>query len=652
MKLKFNPNLQFQLDTLDSVVNVFDGQPLEDSTVEFEANVDSDGFDFVDGMCVSNQLLLSDEDIADNIADIQKDNCIEPDVSVGDEYDFPQFTIEMETGTGKTYVYLRSIYELHQKYGFTKFIVVVPSVAIREGVLKSLDITSDHFAQLCDKPPVDYFVYDSDKLGKLRSFATGNNLQVMVTNIDSFNKDRNIINRYNDQLSGAKPIEFVQKTNPIVIMDEPQNMESEKSKEAIASLNPMCTFRYSATHRTYPNLLHQLNPVDAYDLGLVKKIEVDSVIDEDNFNNAYIEVKSIDQKKTKISAKVKIHVNTESGAKVKKLTISNGDDLYEKSNEREIYSDGFVVEGLDAGYGYIEFANGLTVEEGQVHGGLRDEVIKVQLEETIREHFEKMKRMKDRGIKVLSLIFIDHVKNYRKYTDGGPMNGKYAEWFEKAYNKLKEKDRYSDLNLPDADIVHDGYFAKDRKGQWKDSHSGESKADRDTYELIMKDKERLLSEDEPLQFIFSHSALREGWDNPNVFQICTLNETKSEIKKRQEIGRGLRLPVNQDGERIRDDNINILTVIANQSYEDYAQELQREIESETSVSFEGRVKNKRERRTVDTNKSFKTNEDFLALWNKIKHKTRYKVSYDTDELIKKASEKFANKRRIKVRLFL
>ncbi|MFC1771514.1 DEAD/DEAH box helicase family protein, partial [Candidatus Margulisiibacteriota bacterium] len=543
------------------------------------------------------------------------------------------FSIEMETGTGKTYVYLRSIYELNKTYGFKKFVIVVPSIAIKEGVLKNLEITHSHLQELYNKPPVTFKVYDTKNISYLRTFASSNDIQVLVINIDSFAKDENIINNPNDKLSGMKPIEFIKAVKPIAIIDEPQNMETEKRKKAITNLNPLCTLRYSATHTNKYNLIYSLNPIQAYDLGLVKQIEVDSIFTQNSFNDAYIRLDKLAyQGKTKLVAKLEIDINNKDSVTRKVINTKCGDDLYELSNKRKAYKDGFIINGMDVTGQYIEFSNGQMLEVGQIQGNLNDELLKYQIEKTIEEHFSKEKHYKNKGIKVLSLFFIDRVANYRSYLDTKEGAGKFALWFEELYNKISSKSVYKDVIPYKATEVHNGYFSKE-KGKLKDS-SGVSKADDDTYHLIMKDKEKLLDINNPLRFIFSHSALREGWDNPNVFQICTLNETKSNLKKRQEIGRGLRLSVNQQGERIFDKNINKLTVIANESYDSFAKELQKEIETDCGVQFSGRIKNKKERVRVNAKKNLVLDETFLELWNKIKYKTIYKVNYDTEELIK------------------
>ncbi|HXI00633.1 MAG TPA: hypothetical protein VNI52_10205 [Sphingobacteriaceae bacterium] len=491
---------------------------------------------------------------------------------------------------------------------------------------------------LYDKTPVSFTSYDSKKVSGIRGFASSNAIQILVINIDSFAKDENIINKPNDKLSGKKPVEFIQSCNPIVIVDEPQNMETEIRKKAIQNLNPLCTLRYSATHTHLYNLMYSLNPVKAYDLGLVKQIEVDSVLSENDFNSSFIQLEAITRSGNSIKAKVTIDVNTAQGIKRKSVQVSkNSLDLFLLSGGNSKY-EGLKVYEIDFGNDQIELTNGIVLKTGESRGGMNDGVMRFMIQKTVEEHLKKEKAYKDKGIKVLSLFFIDRVKNYREYDSGGnAIKGKFAEWFEEIYLHEVSKPTFKDLLPYTADEVHNGYFSKDSKGRVKDT-GGETQLDDDTYKLIMQEKERLLDMNTPLRFIFSHSALREGWDNPNVFQICTLNETKSEIKKRQEIGRGLRLSVNQLGQRIFDRNINKLTVIANESYEEFAKALQSEIEQDCGVSFSGRIKDKGKREKVNLRKGFEADPKFLEIWDKIKFHTRYNVEYNTDNLITLAAK--------------
>ncbi|MDR1452344.1 MAG: DEAD/DEAH box helicase family protein, partial [Candidatus Margulisbacteria bacterium] len=621
MKLHFDSTQQYQLDAIQAIVDLFEGQPLNKG--DFEITFQDGSLKF-DSRGVGNNLILAEEQILKNLQITQYNNKLQ----VSEKLDGLNFTVEMETGTGKTYVYLRTIYELNKVYGFKKFVIVVPSIAIKEGVLKNLQITHEHLQNLYANPPLNYYLYDSRKLSNLKTFASTNAIQILVINIDSFAKDDNIINKIRE--SGVKPIEYIQGVQPIVIVDEPQNMETDLRKQAIANLKPLCTLRYSATHKNVYNNVYKLDPVQAYDLGLVKQIEVDSVVSEQNYNSAYIDFVEVKRTKNRISAKLKIFVNAANGVKPKTLTANVGDNLFALSNGREMYQEDFIINELSVNT--ITFANGLVLNEGQSQGGLNEEIVKFQIERTIEHHLQKEKKYKKLGLKVLSLFFIDKVANYREYvTKSMAENGKYAKWFEELYKEAIKKPEFKNLDTTPVERIHNGYFAQDN-GRFKDSN-GNTKADNDIYNLIMKDKERLLDINEPLKFIFSHSALREGWDNPNVFQICTLNETKSELKKRQEIGRGLRLPVDNNGNRIFDRNTNVLTVIANESYADFSATLQKEIQEDCSVNFSGRIKNAQKKEQVKLNKDLSKYKEFLEIWNLIKTRTTYQVDYQTDELI-------------------
>ena len=634
MKLHFDANHQYQLDAVKSIIDLFEGQPLNQG--DFGFSISENGQLFNENG-VGNRIVLSEDQILSNLQEVQKRNSLN---KISEELDGMHFSVEMETGTGKTYIYIRTIYELNKKYGFKKFVIVVPSIAIREGVLKNLEITFDHFQNLYDRVPVNFDVYDSRKVSGLRGFASSNAIQILVINIDSFAKDENVINRPNDKLTGKKPIEFIQSASPIVIVDEPQNMETEIRKKAIENLNYSCTLRYSATHTNRYNLVYSLDPVKAYDLGLVKQIEVDSIVTENDFNDAFIRLEKVSATKTRTSATLTIDINQKDGVARKTVTAKVGGDLYKLSKNREIYKQGYIINGIDVESGYISLSNGEDLFVGSSQGGMTDELMKFQIEKTVKEHLIKEKKYKDKGIKVLSLFFIDRVANYRQYDEAGnQVNGKFAKWFEESFRDISSKTAYKGLIPFSVGEIHNGYFSQDKKGKFKDTQkTAKAKSDIDTFKLIMRDKERLLSTEEPLRFIFSHSALREGWDNPNVFQICTLNETRSELKKRQEIGRGLRLSVDQSGYRIHDPLINKLTVIANESYEDFAKQLQNEIEDECGVSFKGRIKNRKKRKEVKYRKGFELDENFKSLWDKIKHHTKYKVMYETGELIEKASK--------------
>ena len=603
MKLKFDSDQQFQLDAITSITDIFQGQAVKQANFSVAATMSGGAqgeLGYQTELGYANKLDLLDDELLENVNRIQLRNGLPKSIDIQGR----NFTVEMETGTGKTYVYIRTIYELNKLYGFTKFIVVVPSVAIREGVNKSLEIMEEHFKGLYEGANCDFFIYDSSKLGQLRTFATSSNIQIMIINIDAFRKSfvdpekpnkANIIHREHDRMNGRKPIEFIQQTNPIVIIDEPQSVDrTDKAKEAIASLNPLCTLRYSATHVETYNLMYRLGPVDAYQKKLVKEIVVDSIKEAGNFNRPYIRLVSV-KNTNGFQAVLELDIKNRSGVvQRKQKTLRVGQDLFDISGEREIYS-GYIINNIDCypGNEMIEFTNGSYLHLGKEMGNISvDDIKRGQISATIKHHLDRELRLLPQGIKVLSLFFIDRVDNYRIYdSDGNPQKGKYAIMFEEEYAKLiklpKYRTLFEDHNYmlnDDPAIVHDGYFSIDKKGRIKDTR-GDTLADHDTYNLIMKEKEKLLSFETPLRFIFSHSALKEGWDNPNIFQICTLIEARETLTRRQKIGRGLRLCVNQEGERIFDPQINTLSVMANESFAEFAENLQSEMESETGVKF-------------------------------------------------------------------
>lgn len=615
MELNFE-KLDYQQKAINAVLDVFSGS----LKMQPETNFTQNGMAFV-----ANKRLISHEDMANNLAKIQTENGL---ASTDLGANGLNFSVEMETGTGKTYVYLRTIYELNRQYGWLKFVIVVPNVAIREGVIQTLRATKKHFDDEFDRQIMTFHEYDSSRPQNLKTFAEDQNIQILVMTIQAFNKDSNIINQVREQ--GFAPIEWLSQSQPIVILDEPQNFESELSQESIAKLNPLFTLRYSATHKNPYNLIYSLNPVQAYQLGLVKQVVVDSVLANDANEGAYVRLLDVKPSKKSISAKVEILVRDPKNKDINKksVTIKANDDLFQKSNENELYRDGYIVNQIfsDDDVWQIELSNGKIIQTFEYDGFVQDAIMKRQIFQTVEEHLRKEKKLRAKGIKVLSLFFIDKVENYR---GANGEDGKFKTWFEEAYR------HFSGGKNPEN--VHGGYFSQD-KGSLKNT-DGKSKADNETYQLIMKDKEKLLSFESELRFIFSHSALREGWDNPNVFQICTLNETTSTTKKRQEIGRGLRLPVKQDGSRHRELSDNVLTVIANESYEQFAKLLQQEIADDCGVKFaNGGVKPKCNRQTMKTRDDFLADPLFQAIWQKINQQTRYKVNFSSDELIKKAAE--------------
>ncbi len=631
MKFKFDANHEFQVRAIEAVTRLLEGQPRIEAEFLFGA-----GF-----AAIANRLDIDNEKLLKNLQGVQMENGIAPDNAL--EYidetieteagpkaaHFPNFSIEMETGTGKTYVYLRTALELFQCYGLRKFIIVVPSVAIREGVLKTLDITQTHMSELYSNMPYRYYIYDSDNLSQVRQFAISDGVELMVMTIDSFNKASNVIRQTTDRLQGETPIHLVQAVRPILILDEPQNMESELRVKALSTLNPLLALRYSATHRNPYNLIYRLTPLEAYRQGLVKRIEVASVLKEDDSNQVFLRLDGIMTEKKTITARIALHKLMKNGTvKEQVVTVRPGDSMEKKSERRE-YA-GFDIDEINPGSGFVRFANNLELKIGEARGADKEAIFEAQIRYTIEEHFRKQAKLRYSGIKVLSLFFIDRVDNYSSE------DGVIRQLFIRAFNELKLK--YEDWKNTKPEQVNAAYFAqKHRKGgavDMLDSVSGKTKEDEAAYDLIMKDKERLLSFKEPVAFVFSHSALREGWDNPNIFQICTLNQTASEIKKRQEVGRGMRLAVNQTGERVKDEKINVLTVVANESYERYVERLQSEIEEEFGQEgLSPRPANARKRGVAKLRKQCTLKPEFKELWERIKYKTAYAVKIDTDKLL-------------------
>ena len=601
MKLHFDSNLDYQRQAIEAVCDLFRGQEIcrtEFTIAPTPADLQA-RLSFVENdLGIGNQLSLNDEEILKNLNDVQLRNGLPPsdDIISGD------FTVEMETGTGKTYVYLRTIFELNKRYGFTKFVIVVPSIAIREGVYKSLQITKEHFRALYSGSPLEYFLYDSGKLDQVRNFATSSQIQIMVATVGAINKrDINNLYKNSEKTGGEKPIDLIRATRPILIVDEPQSVDGGlqgRGREALKAMNPLCTLRYSATHTDKHHMVYRLDAVDAYERKLVKQIEVASATIEDAYNKPYVRLVSTSNRRGVISAKVELNVETSSGVRCREIAVQDSDDL-EQIAKRAIYRDYRIGEiRVEKGNEFVELrvpGGEHFLRLGEAWGDV--DILAVQREmirRTIREHFEKEKRLCPRGIKVLSLFFIDAVNRYRQYDEKGNLvKGEYARIFEEEYRRLAKHPDYRAL-FPEAngdtavEDVHDGYFSIDKKGGWTDTAENDQ-ANRDNaeraYNLIMKEKEKLLSLETPLKFVFSHSALREGWDNPNVFQICTLRDVRSERERRQTIGRGLRLCVDQKGDRQRGFEVNTLTVIATESYREFAEHLQREIEADTGIRF-------------------------------------------------------------------
>ncbi|CAA9271647.1 MAG: Type III restriction enzyme, res subunit:DEAD/DEAH box helicase, N-terminal [uncultured Chloroflexia bacterium] len=633
LQIKFDPSQDYQLEAVQAVADLFDGLP--ERIVEFGL-----GEEIVANLPEGED--LSESWLEDNLFDVQRrngtSNGLEPfavdngDILPGVGYgshSYPHFTIEMETGTGKTYVYLRTIYELRKRYGFTKFIIVVPSIAIYEGVVKNFNITRDHFRALYGNEPTTLVPYDGAQLSRLRSFATSTFTEIMVITLDAFNKPSNNIYKASEKLPGERrPYQFIQETRPILILDEPQNMESEKAKQALRTLHPLFALRYSATHRTSPNLIYRLTPFEAFRRDLVKRIQVHGVTEHDNFNQPFLALEAISTTGG-ITARVKTYATQHGRTQETSVTLKHGDDLYAKTH-RDEHKDGYRVAEIHAGEAFVQFENGIKLDQGTAIGPSRVEVFRTQIRETILQHMRMQDQLEEKQIKVLSLFFIDRVANY--VDDDGLVKRLFDEEFDKLRPKFR---RFADRT---ADKVREAYFAR-KKAKGGDevavntsgSTNEEREAERAAFALIMRDKEHLLSFDEPISFIFAHSALKEGWDNPNVFQICTLNQTVSEVKKRQEIGRGLRLCVDQTGNRVFGDEVNLLTVVANESYKTYAERLQQEYRDDGDTAPP--PPRDARRRPARRNNAIFAEAEFRAFWEKLSRRVRPVINVDTPALI-------------------
>lgn len=607
MKLQFK-HQKFQADAAKAVVDVFAGQPyltpsyMMDRGSGYYQQSLTDEEDFTGW---SNQKIvpeLNDRLILEHVQKIQRDNQIQPSDKLEGKYNL---TIEMETGVGKTYTYIKTMYELNKHYGWSKFIVVVPSIAIREGVYKSFQVTQEHFAEEYGKK-VRFFIYNSSQLTEIDRFASDNSINVMIINSQAFNargKDARRIYMKLDEFRSRRPIDIIAKTNPIMIIDEPQSVEGKQTKENLKQFDPLMTLRYSATHKSDSiyNMIYRLDAMEAYNKRLVKKIAVKGITESGSTaTESYIYLESINLSKAAPTATIQFDMKGATGIRKITRTVSEGYNLYDNSGQMEEYKQGFVVSRIDGRDDSVEFINGIKLYAGDVIGKVSEEQLRrIQIRETILSHIQRERELFYKGIKVLSLFFIDEVAKYKQYDAAGqPMNGSYADIFEEEYNDIisnlqigmGEDDYMKYLSAISADKTHAGYFSIDKKGKMIDSKVARKETttdDVDAYDLIMKNKELLLDRNpkkSPVRFIFSHSALREGWDNPNVFQICTLKQSSSDVRKRQEVGRGLRLCVNQDGERMDTNvlgndvhNVNVLTVIASESYDSFAKGLQSEI---------------------------------------------------------------------------
>ena len=605
MKLKFR-HQPFQADAANAVCDAFAEQPFRTPTYMIDQGMDSDNgqgtmrYDFTG--FGNAPIVIGNDKVLEHIRAIQRQGQIKPSDTLAGRFNL---TVEMETGVGKTYTYIKTMYELNKRYGWSKFIIVVPSVAIREGVYKSFQMTEEHFTEDYGRK-IRFFIYNSAQLTEIDRFASDSAINVMIINSQAFNargKDARRISMKLDEFRSRRPIDILAKTNPILIIDEPQSVEGEATKKRLQEFNPLFTLRYSATHKadSIYNMIYRLDALEAYNKRLVKKIAVKGIsVMGSTATEGYVYVQSINLSKGNPTATIEFDVKGKNGIRKAVWVANEGFNLFEKSGELTEYGDGYTITRIDGRDSSVEFINGKKLFAGDVVGSVSEKQLRrIQIRETILSHIERERQLFSKGIKVLSLFFIDEVAKYKQYDTGKEQSGIYAKIFEEEYKAIIENMQLeladthgylAYLEGIDAEETHDGYFSKDRKnGRFIDSKLGDRKErtsdDTDAYSLIMIKKERLLDRREPVRFIFSHSALREGWDNPNVFQICTLKQSGSDVRKRQEVGRGLRLAVNQNGERMdetilsRDEvhNINVLTVIANESYDDFAKGLQHEI---------------------------------------------------------------------------
>ena len=746
MRLQFR-HQKFQSDAANAICEVFNGQPFHSPTYMIDPGLGQIGLEDARSFTGFNNapVVICNDKILENIRNIQRSGQIKPSESLYGRYNL---TVEMETGVGKTYTYIKTMYELNKRYGWSKFIIVVPSVAIREGVYKSFQMTEDHFAEDYGKK-IRYFIYNSAQLTELDRFASDSSINAMIINSQAFNargKDARRIYMKLDDFRSRRPIDILAKTNPILIIDEPQSVEGAATKERLKEFTPLATLRYSATHRadSVYNMIYRLDALEAYNKKLVKKIAVKGIsVSGSTATEGYIYIQSINLSKGNPTATIEFDIKGKTGIRKVSRIVTEGYNLFDNSGELAEYKDGYTILRIDGRDSSVEFTNGKKLYAGDVIGSVSEEQLRrIQIRETILSHIERERQLFAKGIKVLSLFFIDEVAKYRQYdAQGNATGGTYAQIFEEEYKaivgnmqlSLDDEEGYLKyLESISEDQTHAGYFSIDKKsGRIIDSKLGDKKErtsdDADAYDLIMKDKERLLDRREPVRFIFSHSALREGWDNPNVFQICTLKQSGSDVRKRQEVGRGLRLSVNQIGERMDENilsheeihNVNVLTVIANESYDSFAKGLQSEIaeavadrprkvqaklfeekfgEDTALVIYESLIENGYIKRGELTEKYYEAKQNgslevpeeisghiqevisvldsvydpninkpenarkntvnltldkdklnsraFQELWSRINSRSYYTVSFDEDELIKKAITELNSKLRV------
>ena len=647
----------FQVRAADSVCDVFTGQ--EKGTSSHEPGYIGSQKVIPNTLTAygNNELNISEADILANLQAVQRANGLKESESL----DGLRFTVEMETGTGKTYTYIRTIHELHRRYGWGKYIVVVPSIAIREGVYKTFQTTEEHFMQDYGER-ADCFIYDSGNIARIRDFTTNGGICVMIINSQAFSAKTDAARRIRYELDGfgsSRPIDLIAEMRPVVIIDEPQSVEGEQTRKNLEDFRPLFTLRYSATPREYHNMVYRLDAVDAYRQKLVKKICVTGIsMSNIPAQGGYVYLKGIIKSDKDPVAVMEFDFRGAKGNRRITRTVSEGMNLYDKSGGLEEYSGGYIVRMIDALNMMVEFLNGIKISPGEISGFAdEDQIRRVQIRETIEQHLRKERQLYSLGVKVLSLFFIDRVEKYRLYADDEAMPGVYAKIFEEEYREAVRNFQHEIggegyggyLSSIKPEDTHAGYFSVDKKNHMTDSKPTSKKDDTSddisAFDLIMRDKERLLGMGEPVRFIFSHSALREGWDNPNVFQICALRNSTSDIRRRQEVGRGLRLCVNQLGERIDSDmlipgydvqDINELTVIAGESYSVFAGGLQQEYEEVLGERAENLpISDTHKKKSAVLNREISESPEFLALWQKLSQRQFYSVNFEEGTFIRR-----------------
>lgn len=644
VRIQFDPNQDYQKAAVQAVLDLFEGQP------PAGAGADAAALDDL-GITNPNRLLVDLRQIAANLLAVQQANGITPSAELGQAIYGLDFTVEAETGTGKSYIYIRTILELYRRYGWSKFIVVVPSVAIREGTLANLELLHPHFQELFSGLAYRWCAYDSKRSGQVSDWARSAELQIMVITIDAFNKDSNLIRQATDRTFGVAPIDQIRQAHPVVILDEPQEMESDLARQSIADLNPLCTLRYSATHRRRYHPVYRLGPAEAYRRGLVKRLEVWSVTEDPQIGGPWVGLDRVQASARDVVAYLELDCAGKpgEGPQRRRMRVKGGQALQEVTG-REAYAQ-LWVDAIHAGDDpRVQLSDGTVLRVGEHTGANREQIQRVMIRTAVREHLDRELDLSKRQAagqikptKVLTLFFIDRVANY------APAGAPFRQWFEHEYTEAMREPQYAPLDHHPVSEVHGGYFSGSATGGTARDSTGQSAADREVYDLIMRDKQRLLDPAIPLRFLWSHSALRQGWDNPNVMVICTLNQARSEIRRRQEVGRGLRLPVMSDGQRCADAQVARLSVVANEGYAEYVAGLQQELgqdwekSSAAATSESPPAANARLRCVMEPDLNMLHGEAFGVLWDRLQQRARWVADFSSSRLIELAVQGLAHR---------